>query len=256
MVKQLHELTGRQKAKKQSSRNSRTRTSNSGLSKINKLPENDLNRLKKLSGLPITESIKIKEVLHPDDIKNDQEDIMRTYTSMIDEQRTGMWSDDEGMIAMYDQDLTDGLAAIEAIIDDDDFEPLNNMDTAARDGVWEAFNAHGIDLNDMMIEGINEMHNCSCGDSCPGASCKCGCQDNKAIDENEIKTLSSQMREWSNSIYKQYDDKGHIHEPPKGETVDISLRRYLNAKPHKVSIEEDIVAEKLIEEYHKFKGNS
>lgn len=68
------------------------------------------------------------------------------------------------------------------------------------------------------------------------------------------KTEQQQMREWSNSIYKQYDDRGHYQEQPEGETVDLSLRRYLNAKPMKVQVEEDHTVKGMIKEYKGFKN--
>jgi hypothetical protein len=62
------------------------------------------------------------------------------------------------------------------------------------------------------------------------------------------------MREWSNSVYKQYDAREHYQEQPEGETVDLSLRRYLNAEPMKVSIAESYTPRKLGADYKKFKG--
>jgi hypothetical protein len=75
----------------------------------------------------------------------------------------------------------------------------------------------------------------------------------KAADDKEAMSEQQQMREWSNSVYKQYEDRGHVMDQPEGETVDLSLRRYLNAEPSKVSIEEDVTAESLAEAYKKFK---
>jgi hypothetical protein len=62
------------------------------------------------------------------------------------------------------------------------------------------------------------------------------------------------MREWANSVYKQYDDRGHYQEQPEGETVDLSLRRYVNAKAMPVRIEESIKPSTLAKAYRKFKG--
>jgi len=72
--------------------------------------------------------------------------------------------------------------------------------------------------------------------------------DNKPATESEL------MREWANSVYKQYDDREHYHEQPPGETVDLSLRRYLNADPMKVKIEEDHTEEGMLKEFRKHKG--
>lgn len=70
---------------------------------------------------------------------------------------------------------------------------------------------------------------------------------------NESKTEADLMREWANSIYQQYDDAGTVQEQPEGETVDLSLRRYLNATPQKVTaIAEDIQPEDLLREYKDF----
>ena len=68
----------------------------------------------------------------------------------------------------------------------------------------------------------------------------------------EGKTESEQMREWANSVYKQYEDRGHYQEPPEGETVDLSLRRYLNADPQKVKIEENHTEDGMLKEYEEF----
>lgn len=76
---------------------------------------------------------------------------------------------------------------------------------------------------------------------------------NKKDDKKEPTNEQEQMREWSNSVYQQYEDRGHVMDQPEGETVDLSLRRYLNADPMKVSLEEDVISDKLIEEYNKFK---
>lgn len=81
----------------------------------------------------------------------------------------------------------------------------------------------------------------------------------KAIKDKEKKkkskkTETEQMREWSNSVYKQYDDRGHYQEQPDGETVDLSLRRYLNATPMKVKVEENIKSSDMITKYRSFKN--
>jgi hypothetical protein len=75
----------------------------------------------------------------------------------------------------------------------------------------------------------------------------------KAAKDKKEMTEQEQMREWANSIYKQYDDKGHYQEQPEGETVDLSLRRYLNAKAMPVKIEENHTAKGMIKEYKEFK---
>ena len=71
----------------------------------------------------------------------------------------------------------------------------------------------------------------------------------------EARTETEQMREWANSVYKQFDDRGTIMDQPEGETVDLSLRRYLNAKASPVRIEEstDHTKASLLTEYNKFK---
>jgi hypothetical protein len=73
--------------------------------------------------------------------------------------------------------------------------------------------------------------------------------------EESIKTEADMMREWANSVYKQYEDRGHYQEPPEGETVDLSLRRYLNADPQKVKIEEDHTEDGMLSEYKRHKGD-
>jgi hypothetical protein len=73
---------------------------------------------------------------------------------------------------------------------------------------------------------------------------------------NEAKTEADMMREWANSVYQQYDDKGTVQEQPEGETVDLSLRRYLNAQPQRVAVQEDIQAGDLLREYKDFKKPS
>ncbi len=73
-------------------------------------------------------------------------------------------------------------------------------------------------------------------------------------EQSMPRTEQEQMREWSNSVYKQYDDRGHYQEQPEGETVDLSLRRYLNATPQKVTVAEDIKPGALAKAYKSFKG--
>lgn len=270
MVKQLHELTGRQKAKKQASGRGQKRASNSGFSKTNKLPETDLNRLKTLSGIAINESQLNELTTRQKGMKQgylstsaagpgrgQQGPQMRSQTLKHggairpDHERAEklIKHGPRGTAAAFDKDSemkatqkrtksgwsNMGKQRSDKIDKDNKHLPPGTVSNLS------GFRGHPsklrgpvnklserFDLNDI-DEGTNEK------------------QGNKVV------TLSGQMREWSNSIYKQYDDRGHTHEPPKGETVDISLRRYLNAKPHKVSIEEDIVAEKLIKEYRIFK---
>lgn len=77
--------------------------------------------------------------------------------------------------------------------------------------------------------------------------------DAHLADVKHTPTESKQMREWANSIYKQYDDRGHYQEQPDGETVDLSLRRYLNAKAMPVQLEEDHTEEGMLREYKNFK---
>lgn len=74
-------------------------------------------------------------------------------------------------------------------------------------------------------------------------------------DVSGLQGEAKQMREWANSVYKQYEDRGHYQEQPEGETVDLSLRRYLNAEPQKVQIEEDIDEEAMLREYNEYKGS-
>lgn len=78
--------------------------------------------------------------------------------------------------------------------------------------------------------------------------------DEEPEDKKKIKTEADLMREWSNSVYQNYEDAGNIQEQPEGETVDLSLRRYLNAQPQKVTaVSEDIKPEALLREYRDFK---
>jgi hypothetical protein len=65
---------------------------------------------------------------------------------------------------------------------------------------------------------------------------------------------TQQMREWSNSVYQNYEDTGHIMAQPEGETVDLSLRRYLNAEPSKVQVAESHTPKSLTESYKSFKA--
>lgn len=78
--------------------------------------------------------------------------------------------------------------------------------------------------------------------------------DDDDEDDKEEMTETQKMREWSNSVYKQYDTREHYHEQPEGETVDLSLRRYLNAEPQHVKIEEDVNPKNLAKAYKAFKG--
>jgi hypothetical protein len=71
-------------------------------------------------------------------------------------------------------------------------------------------------------------------------------------DVTHVATESQQMREWANSVYKNMDDRGHIQAQPEGETVDNSLRRYLNADPAHVKIQEGYTPTGLTSEYKKF----
>jgi hypothetical protein len=73
-------------------------------------------------------------------------------------------------------------------------------------------------------------------------------------DVKKVATEQQQMREWSNSVYQNYEDKGHIMAQPEGETVDLSLRRYLNAEPTKVQVAENHTPKSLTESYKSFKA--
>jgi hypothetical protein len=73
-------------------------------------------------------------------------------------------------------------------------------------------------------------------------------------DVKHVATEQQQMREWSNSVYQNYEDKGHIMDQPEGETVDLSLRRYLNAEPTKVQVSESHTPKSLTESYKTFKA--
>ena len=73
-------------------------------------------------------------------------------------------------------------------------------------------------------------------------------------DVKKVATEQQQMREWSNSVYQNYEDTGHIMAQPEGETVDLSLRRYLNAEPTKVQVAESHTPKSLTESYKSFKA--
>ncbi len=88
----------------------------------------------------------------------------------------------------------------------------------------------------------------------PGAKKDKDAEDKDDKDEKKVKTEADMMREWSNSVYQQYDDAGSVQEQPEGETVDLSLRRYLNAQPqHVTTVAEDIQPDDLLREYKEFK---
>jgi hypothetical protein len=79
--------------------------------------------------------------------------------------------------------------------------------------------------------------------------------DSMAKNESQhVATEQQQMREWSNSVYQNYEDTGHIMAQPEGETVDLSLRRYLNAEPTKVQVAENHTPKSLTESYKSFKA--
>ena len=73
----------------------------------------------------------------------------------------------------------------------------------------------------------------------------------KAVDKL---TKEEQMREWSNSVGAKIEDRGTVMAQPDGETVDLSLRRYLDAEPHNVKVVEAYNSKDLIKEYKSFKG--
>ena len=57
------------------------------------------------------------------------------------------------------------------------------------------------------------------------------------------------MSEWANSSEKRIADRGQVIEQPQGETVDLSLRRYLGANPMPVKLSE----KKLLKEFEQYK---
>jgi len=71
-----------------------------------------------------------------------------------------------------------------------------------------------------------------------------------------IRTEQGQMREWSNSVAGDVEDRGNYQEQPDGETIDNSLRRYLNAEAMKVSVQESHTDESMLNEYNAFKEDS
>lgn len=82
------------------------------------------------------------------------------------------------------------------------------------------------------------------------------------VNEDELRRMAKlagveltdqQIAEWANSPGNNYEDRGHYQEQPEGETVDLSLRRYLNADPEAVKIEESHTEAKMMEAYKKFK---
>ena len=82
-----------------------------------------------------------------------------------------------------------------------------------------------------------------------------------AADKEVTETAGEQMRkvmdsmnEWGNTAGNDYEDRGHIMDQPPGETIDTSLRDYLNAEPMKVSVQEDIKETDMLKEYAEFKA--
>lgn len=65
-----------------------------------------------------------------------------------------------------------------------------------------------------------------------------------------------QMAEWANSPGNQYEDRGHYTDQPEGETVDLSLRRYLDAEAHPVKVVEDHTEDGMLKEYKDFKNGN
>lgn len=65
--------------------------------------------------------------------------------------------------------------------------------------------------------------------------------------------ISAKLAEWANSINANVEDRGHQQEQPAGETVDLSLRRYLDATAQPVKVVEDHTEDSMIREYEEFK---
>lgn len=71
-------------------------------------------------------------------------------------------------------------------------------------------------------------------------------------NESEMRHLIN-IAEWANSPGNQYEDRGHYSEQPDGETVDLSLRRYLDATGQPVKVVEDHTEDGMLKEYKQFK---
>ena len=123
------------------------------------------------------------------------------------------------------------------------------------------------EIRDKLTESHDTSADCGCEDTCDcthdldeakkpdadgdGIPDWADDKDDTESDSME-KNESQQMREWANSVYKNMDDRGHIQAQPEGETVDNSLRRYLNADPAHVKIQEGYTPTGLTSEYKKF----
>lgn len=86
----------------------------------------------------------------------------------------------------------------------------------------------------------------------------------KAAKDAEVKETSGEtmrrvmdsldVNEWSNSPAGRTDERESVSDQPEGEVVDLSLRRYLNADPSKVTVAEtDLVEADMLREYAEFK---
>ena len=78
--------------------------------------------------------------------QSNKEAIIKNYTSVMHE-KIERWVGDDDMMTMFTEDLTMGLIAINKIFDGSKpHETLWEMDTAARDVVYEIFEQNGFEL--------------------------------------------------------------------------------------------------------------
>ena len=68
-------------------------------------------------------------------------------------------------------------------------------------------------------------------------------------NESKVEPRTMNLTEWNNSVNRKYDDRGTVMPQPEGETIDLSLRRYLGANPMPVKLSED----QLLQEYRLYK---
>jgi hypothetical protein len=74
---------------------------------------------------------------------------------------------------------------------------------------------------------------------------------------SDIANGTEEVTEWANSIDNRHDDRGTAWDQPEGDTINLSMRRYLGAKPQIVTIEEGVVTTEIVASLlDTFKGNT
>ena len=234
-----------------------------------------------LDGQTISDFVKYFRQNHEIEVDDDGERLDSSIKELEEAQSPAQKAAFAKMLAAKNGGKDDAVEEAKAKPDyadiDGDGDEKETMKKAAKDKKVEENLQKAQEEIDELKEELKEDCSCGHGSDCDcGPDCKCGCNavteetvtETPTMDTTQLITLlknaglseeaiNKKLNEWANTPEGAAEQEATSHGEPYenfAQSVNISLKKYLDAEDYKVGIKEHTVKE-ISEAYKKFKGD-